>query len=67
MTEKQFLKFAEKQQKNLTEGESAVTVHSLEGGGVFITVVDEHSYQLIALTVQELEKLNSLLKKQFEG
>ena len=62
MNDKQLEKLKSEQRKMLKTGESAVTLHHLECGGVLLTVIDEHSYQLIALTVGELEQLKKLLK-----
>ena len=62
MNDIQLEKLKSEQRKTLKTGESAVTIHHLECGGVFLTVIDEHSFQLIAFTVGELEQLKKLLK-----
>ena len=67
MVEQNMEKFIKEQRNTLDTGTSGVTLHTLESSGYFITIVDEHSEQLISVTEAELEKIYELLKKKYDN
>lgn len=54
-----------RQREKLSPGESAVTLHTLEGSGYYLSIIDEHSGQLMALTEEELKQVYKLLNKKY--
>lgn len=56
----------EETKKELKEGQSAIGIHTLESHDYYISVVDEHSAQIMAVTNRELHRLYEILQKKYK-
>jgi hypothetical protein len=59
-------KSIERSRKELKDGESAIGVHTLESNDYYITITDEHTAQIIAVTNRELYRLYEILHKKYK-
>ncbi len=65
MTKEDFKKMVARERIDIKGGESKVGLHTLESMGYYLTIIDEHSDQLMAVTEAELMELYAILNKKY--